>query len=627
MSFKFRFILSFVLLEVFFIVLIVTVNFFAIKNSSDKLISEKIESNVTFLEELIKVPMSIYDLATLDNLVDHSVKYLNSIVILDTQNRILSSSYSYKYMPVEELLKLKKNQDVFIDDNTYKIVFNEIYEEDILLGSVYIIFDTTSNSQFIEKSKNTTFLIILLEILISIILSYLLGNRVTKKLDHLSTSARKIGKEENTSIPYLDSSDEIGILANSMDRMQTNLQNRNKTIIESNKLLVKQKEDLETANKVKDDFLANMSHELKTPLNSINVLSSIMKKNSKNTFSEKEVKNLEIINSCGKDLLFLINDVLDISKLEAGKVSINNNDVNIYNLTSIIRDMFFTQFKDKNVDFYFECDKNINSIYSDERKISQIVKNFLSNALKFTSEGKVSLIVKEQSGNVLIEVEDSGIGINKEQIDDLFDRFKQVDASISRKHLGTGLGLAISKNLAELLKGNIVVESEFGHGSKFTLCLPLNINETKPKSTTIIREDSIPLTPNNLHETISEEKPILIQKTDVIVDDVKRKKILIYNNDLVVFFNIIIKLKKKNEIVQVNTENKFLDELSDNSFDFVIIDIDKLSEDFVNKILSHDNKKLIIIASNEVNDDIKLKAKSIILKPIDLNKIISSLDS
>ena len=407
-----------------------------------------------------------------------------------------------------------------------------------------------------------------------------------------------------------------------MDRMQTNLQNRNNMIIESNKLLVKQKDDLETANKVKDDFLANMSHELKTPLNSINVLSSIMKKNSKNTFSAKEVKNLEIINSCGKDLLFLINDVLDISKLEAGKVSINNNDVDIYNLTSIIKDMFFTQFKDKNVDFYFECDKNINSIYSDERKISQIVKNFLSNALKFTSEGKVSLIVKEQNDNILIEVEDSGIGINKEQIDDLFDRFKQVDASISRKHLGTGLGLAISKNLAGLLKGNIAVESEFGHGSKFTLCLPLNINEVKSKdAVSIIREDSIPLEPSNLHnKTMVEKKP-------VIVDDIKRKKILIYNNDLVVFFNIIIKLKKKNEILQVNTENKFLDELSDNSFDFVIIDIDKLSEDFVNKILSHDNKKLIIIASNEVNDDIKLKAKSIILKPIDLNKIISSLDS
>ena len=407
-----------------------------------------------------------------------------------------------------------------------------------------------------------------------------------------------------------------------MDRMQTNLQNRNNMIIESNQLLVKQKDDLETANKVKDDFLANMSHELKTPLNSINVLSSIMKKNSKNTFSAKEVKNLEIINSCGKDLLFLINDVLDISKLEAGKVSINNNDVDIYNLTSIIKDMFFTQFKDKNVDFYFECDKNINSIYSDERKISQIVKNFLSNALKFTSEGKVSLIVKEQNDNILIEVEDSGIGINKKQIDDLFDRFKQVDASISRKHLGTGLGLAISKNLAGLLKGNIAVESEFGHGSKFTLCLPLNINEVKSKdAVSIIREDSIPLEPSNLHnKTMVEKKP-------VILDDIKRKKILIYNNDLVVFFNIIIKLKKKNEIVQVNTENKFLDELSDNSFDFVIIDIDKLSEDFVNKILSHDNKKLIIIASNEVNDDIKLKAKSIILKPIDLNKIISSLDS
>ncbi|APW65123.1 hypothetical protein LPB137_04340 [Poseidonibacter parvus] len=619
MSFKFRFILSFVLLEIFFIVLIVSVNFFTIKNSSDKLISEKIESNVTFIEELIKVPMSIFDLATLDNLVENSVKYLNSIVILDTQNRILASSYSYKYLPIEDLIKLKRNKDVFINNNSYKIIFNEIYEENVLLGSVYVIFDTTSNSQFIEKSKNTTFLIILLEILISIILSYLIGNRVTKKLDDLSSIAKRIGKEENTSIPYLDSSDEIGILANSMDRMQTNLQNRNNTIIQSNKLLVKQKEELEVANKVKDDFLANMSHELKTPLNSINVLSSIMKKNSKNTFSEKEVKNLEIINSCGKDLLFLINDVLDISKLEAGKVSINNSDVDIYNLTTIIKDMFFTQFKDKNVDFYFECDKNINSIYSDERKISQIVKNFLSNALKFTSEGKVSLIVKEKDENILIEVKDSGIGINKEQIDDLFDRFKQVDASISRKHLGTGLGLAISKNLAELLKGNITVESEFGHGSKFTLSIPKNINEIEIKNNTIVSKDIIPSHTNNLYETMPEKKP-------VIVEDIKRKKILIYNNDHLLFFNIIIKLKKNNEILQINTENEFLDELNNKTIDAIIIDIDKLSEDFINKILLNKHKKLIIITSNEVNEEIKIKAKSIILKPVDLNKIIFSLD-
>lgn len=604
MSFKYRFIFSFVILEAFFIIVIVSLNQLTLKNSADKLINEKIESNSAFLEELIKVPMSIFDLANLDDLVENSTRYMNSIVILDNEDRILSSSYSYNYTSLEDFIKVKKSRDVSIKKNSYKIVYKRIHLGETFLGSMFIVYDNTLTNEFIQESKNNVYWIILAEIILSSLLAFLIGNSLTRKLTTLSEIAKKIGREEKTFIPFINSNDEIGKLSKSMNRMQTNLHIRNKTIKKSNKQLEKQKDDLLKANKVKDDFMANMSHELKTPLNSINVLSSIMKNNSNKNLTQKDVKNLEIINSCGKDLLSLINDVLDISKLEAGKVSINNSKINFYELISSLYDMFIAQFKNKDIDLVFEYDENIKTIFSDDRKISQIIKNLLSNALKFTTEGKVSLIVKQEEQYVVVIVEDNGIGIKKEELKNLFNRFKQVDESISRKHLGSGLGLSISKNLAHLLKGSIHVESEFGHGSKFSLKIPIDFTE----------EDFVEVK----EDIVSIES---IQKSENKI--AKRKEILIYNNNPLVFLGLIIKLKKENEIIQTNNESNFFNELvnTKNNIDTIVVDIDKLSQTFIDKLLAYNNKNIVIITSNDINNDIKSKVKELIYKPINLDKI------
>jgi signal transduction histidine kinase len=243
--------------------------------------------------------------------------------------------------------------------------------------------------------------------------------------------------------------------------------------IQKNKL-EDQKTELIQANKSKDDFLANMSHELKTPLNSINVISDVMMRNRANNLDEKQVKNLEIINKCGKDLLFLINDVLDISKLEAGQIILNNGTIDIKELIRSIYDMFYPQTKVKDIDFVLKIDESLNNIYSDEDRIKQIVKNLLSNALKFTQEGKISLIVKDENENIRILVKDEGIGIPEDKLEHIFDRFKQVDGSTTRKYGGTGLGLAICKELAQLLKGNITVKSELDKGSTFEVVISKN---------------------------------------------------------------------------------------------------------------------------------------------------------
>ena len=153
MTFKYRFILSFVLLEAFFITLIVTMNFVTINDSSKKLTNEKLDSNIEFLDQLLKVPVSIYDLATLDNLVNNTSKldYVNSLVVLDSQNNPLSQQYNFKHLKLVDLLKSKENQSLSFKDENYEIRYKELAQDEIKLGSFYIVFDTSQNFRFIKK--------------------------------------------------------------------------------------------------------------------------------------------------------------------------------------------------------------------------------------------------------------------------------------------------------------------------------------------------------------------------------------------------------------------------------------------------------------------------------------------
>ncbi len=593
MSFKYRFILSFVLLEAFFIILIVSVNFFTINTSTKKLTNEKIESNVTLLGQLVKVPVSIYDIGTLDDLVTNANtnKYINSIIVLDSHDRILSSRYTYKHLKEEDLLKIKENKSVKIDKTTYEIIYKEIFEEETLVCSLYIIFDTTSSSKSIEDNKTRTLFIIFIEIIISTLLSYILGSRLTKKLTQLSNIAIKIGKEENIEVPFTNTKDEIGILSKSMSEMQEDLKKRNYQLIHTNKKLEEQKEELIRANKAKDDFLANMSHELKTPLNSINVVSSVMKRNKENNLNEKQIKSLEIINKCGNDLLYLVNDVLDISKLEAHEIKINYAEINIHKFITQVYDLIKPQAKQKNLNFVLDIDSTLTTIYSDENKINQIIKNLLSNSLKFTKEGTISLIVKDEDKNITISVNDEGIGIPQEKLAHIFDRFKQVDSSTSRQYGGTGLGLAISQELALLLKGTIHIQSTENVGSNFKLTIPKkNQNDIDINLTKIDEESEIE------RIEISEKKEEPINKYQ------EKESILIFNSDPMFFFNVTIKLGKKYNVFQVSNTKEFLNIYKKNSIVKTIIDFSSIKKEELEEIEIEEQKKIIAIYEDKSED-------------------------
>ena len=598
MSFKYRFIVSFVLLEIVFITLIVTMNFVAINNSSKKLIAEKIESNESFLEELIKIPISIYDIATIDDLLvkTQESKYINSMIVLDNQNRVLASSYIFKYIEEKDLLPIKKNFTFELENEVYEIRYKEIFEEETYLGALYLVFDTSNNKQFITKNTNNTLIIIIVEIILSTILSYLIGSRLTVMLTDLADTAKEIGENKHPEIPYLDKKNEIGILSNSMNQMQIDLKTRNSRLKELAVQLNNQKNELIEAHKAKDDFLANMSHELKTPLNSINVISSVMMKNKKGRLDEEQVKNLSIINNCGKDLLYLINDILDISKLEAGEIELNNYTIDVKRLINEISDMIAPQANQKGLKFVCEIEENIGHIYSDENRIKQVVKNLLSNAVKFTKTGEVKLIVKTNDKFLDIYVRDQGIGIAEEKLEHIFDRFKQADSSTTRKFGGTGLGLAISKELAKLMGGDIEVKSKMEQGSIFKVSILRN-------------EEEVVIT-----------NPVKGEITQETVNS--KKSVLVLNNDPVNFLSVVVEMKKISEVMQVSNISDLVKKLEEQIYDFVMVDTSNID---ISSLLNFEfNNNLILVTdNNSLDDNIKNKTKYVVNKPLNKEEIIS----
>lgn len=272
---------------------------------------------------------------------------------------------------------------------------------------------------------------------------------------------------------------------------QEELQQTNEELGEKAALLEEQKEKLETVkldleakaveleqtSRYKSEFLANMSHELRTPLNSILILSQLLMDNKNQVLGEKEVTYAKNVHTSGTELLTLINDILDLSKVEAGKLDMDIARVDIGEVTANLRILFTELAKKRSIEFsVVHPEGNLTeALYSDSKRLEQILRNFLSNAFKFTeSGGKVTLEMDmSPAGEAIFSVTDTGIGIPKDKQHLIFQAFQQADGSTKRKYGGTGLGLSISRELANALGGRITLQSEEGKGSRFTLYLPV----------------------------------------------------------------------------------------------------------------------------------------------------------
>ncbi|WP_313513814.1 response regulator [Pseudomonas sp.] len=269
--------------------------------------------------------------------------------------------------------------------------------------------------------------------------------------------------------------DQLSDQAQALEQHRDQLNERNRDLHQAQLMLEARAEELQRASRYKSEFLANMSHELRTPLNSSLILAKLLSDNANGNLSEEQVKFASSIYSAGNDLLTLINDILDLSKVEAGKLDMHLEPTGLARLGENLSNLFQPLAEQKKLDFHIQYEEGVPaSVFTDSQRLEQILKNLLSNAFKFTDKGSVTLRIRKQDAeHVAFDVIDSGIGIRAEQQSIIFEAFRQADGTTNRRHGGTGLGLSISRELARMLGASVSVVSEEGKGSEFTLLLPV----------------------------------------------------------------------------------------------------------------------------------------------------------
>lgn len=315
-----------------------------------------------------------------------------------------------------------------------------------------------------------------------------------------------------------------------LEKEKEKIKDKNKELENARKQIEEKARDLEKASRYKSEFLANMSHELRTPLNSILVLSQLLMRNDQKNLTDKQVEFARTINASGNDLLELINDILDLSKVEAGKLQLNIEKIDITALVTNVQRIFEPVAQRKELELRINVEEEVpRYVESDSQRIMQIIKNLMSNAIKFTEKGYVALrlFVPDNTNSIQdaalkyqkligISVSDSGIGISQEKKELIFEAFQQADGTTSRKYGGTGLGLSITKSFTQLLQGEIQMESEEGKGSVFTLFIPVSLtNKEGTKQSSKQPSDS----EKSMENKPSENKPSETEIQPAFEDD------------------------------------------------------------------------------------------------------------
>jgi len=356
--------------------------------------------------------------------------------------------------------------------------------------------------------------------------------------------------------------DELEEKTNYLEKHKKEIIIQNQELEEARNNITKKAKELEEISKYKSEFLANMSHELRTPLNSLLILARSLAENSLSNLTTDQIESAKIIYNSGNDLLELINDILDLSKIEAGKMSLNIDKFRISDFERNLHSTFNHMIEEKNLYLKVEIDKNLPEyIVSDYQKITQVIKNLMSNSIKFTSQGGIVFTIYEEHNKeqfviktlrnakkiVAFSVKDTGIGIKEEKQIAVFEAFQQADGSTSRKFGGTGLGLSISRQLVKLLGGEIKLISQYGVGSEFVFYIPAKIyehNENEVNTETEIKTENKEVHTNI--ENYKQSKTILKNILDNVYDDrlkiIKNDKIIIAIEPDLNFTRILHKL-------------------------------------------------------------------------------------
>ena len=322
---------------------------------------------------------------------------------------------------------------------------------------------------------------------IGIVLNTIEANTRTEEL--LTQSQSLAGELKIQQEELRRTNDELQDKALLLVKQKNEVEAKNKEVEEARRSLEEKAEQLTLTSKYKSEFLANMSHELRTPLNSLLILAQQLYENAEGNLTEKQIRYARTIHSCGDDLIQLINDILDLSKIESGFITANIGAVRFAEIASFVETTFKPISEARHLRFTIETDPRLpDAMETDLQRLNQILKNLLSNSFKFTEKGEVKLRIYEARKNwkpgtssldqaakvVAFAITDTGIGIPQEKQNIIFEAFQQAEGSTSRKYGGTGLGLSISRGLAELLGGTIELESQPSFGSTFTLFLPID---------------------------------------------------------------------------------------------------------------------------------------------------------
>jgi signal transduction histidine kinase len=312
------------------------------------------------------------------------------------------------------------------------------------------------------------------------------ARRVVQPLQKLRQGLERIGRGELESRVELRTGDEFEIVGDELNRMAAALQGAytglEHKVAERTRELTILNEHLDEANKLKSKFLANVSHELRTPLNAIIGFTRLVLRKTEGQVPALQRENLQKVLISGEHLLTLINGLLDLSKIEAGRMEVFAESFRLEELIRVAAATVEPMLKDGRVRFVAQIQPDIPTLHTDRQKLKQVIINLLSNAAKFTEQGEIRVAAWHKDAVLTVAVSDTGIGMKKEVLDYIFEEFRQVDMSSTRKYGGTGLGLAIVKRLVHLLGGEIRVDSEPGQGSRFTLAIPLTLidDERRP---------------------------------------------------------------------------------------------------------------------------------------------------
>ncbi|MFC1617009.1 response regulator [Candidatus Margulisiibacteriota bacterium] len=477
-----------------------------------------------------------------------------SIIIIDKKtNKILSIASDQ--IKDSLVISKKKLNDLNLSFNYNKINWRGVQRHVVFSSEQFSLITIVSESDLIKAARTmllVTSIVLGITIILLIISIFFVSMGIAKPIILLANKAKEFGDGDYDAEIKVESKDEIGQLS----QVINNTREKIKIFVNE---LEEAKKEAETANEVKTQFLANVTHELKTPLNGIMGIVDNILDGTDGQVNEKIEKHLKMVFTSAKSLLNLVTDVLSFSRQELGKMKLDIQPFDIRDVITNAVENISTLAEDKSIKVKTEIDDAIKIVWGDVNQITSIFKNILGNAIKFTDTGVINISVKLlKEDYILVSIKDTGIGIKKEDISVIFDKFRQVEGKTSRKYGGTGLGLAIAREIIELHTGTIWAESELGQGTMMNFTLP-------------VKEFQMPEQKKAVDKTIAKSTET---KMRVNVEGVK-PTVFIINNDE----DNIVKTKdlmesKGFEVILASTANEAIEKIATVEPDIFMIDVE-----------------------------------------------------